>query len=167
MRPYKKFDLAIQAFNALNIPLKIIGVGEEEAALRKLAKPNIEFLGYKVDRSKILSQALGFINPQVEDFGIAPVEAMACGRPVIAYRAGGVLETVIEGETGAFFDEQTWESLADTIIRLKSKQFDPQRIRQHAQTFDSTVFKKRIADFVDKAYAQYCSTGRVDTLQTP
>ncbi len=166
LRPYKKFDLAIQAFNALNIPLKIIGVGEEEAALRKLAKPNIEFLGYDVDRSAVISRSLGFINPQVEDFGIAPVEAMACGRPVIAYRAGGALETVIEGETGAFFDEQTWESLADTIIRLKPKEFSPQRIRQHAQTFDSTVFKQNIADFVERAFAQYRSTGRVDTLHT-
>ncbi len=167
LRPYKKFDLAIQAFNELNIPLKIIGTGEEEAALRKMAKPNIEFLGYDVDRNAVLSRALGFINPQVEDFGIAPVEAMAAGRPVVAFRAGGALETVHEGVTGAFFDEQSWESLADTIIRLRPQQFDPQRIRQHAQTFDRRVFQQRMGNFIQQSVEEFRRTGRVDTPRTP
>ncbi len=166
LRPYKRFDIAIKAFNAMNIPLKIIGVGEEEAALRKIARPNVEFLGYNVDRNAVMQHALGFINPQVEDFGIAPVEAMACGRPVIAYRAGGAMETVKEGETGAFFDEQSWESLADTVIRFKPKAFDPQKIRQHAQTFDREVFKQRMREFVQTAWAQYRTTGRVDVQKT-
>lgn len=162
LRPYKKFDLAIRAFNELNIPLKIIGGGEEEAALRTLAKPNIEFLGYKVDRKRILQHALGFINPQVEDFGIAPVEAMACGRPVIAYRAGGVMETVVDGVTGTFFDEQSWESLADTIVRFKPNAYDPARIRQHAERFDTQVFHQKIDAFVQQARTQFQQTGRVD-----
>ena len=163
LRPYKKFDIAIRAFNELNIPLKIIGVGEEEANLRKMARPNIEFLGYNVDRKRILQKALGFINPQVEDFGIAPVEAMACGRPVIAYRAGGAMETVIDGVTGTFFDEQSWESLADTIVRFKPSSYDPARIRAHAETFDTKVFQQHIASFVNQARAQFTQTGRVDT----
>ncbi|MFA6587861.1 MAG: glycosyltransferase [Patescibacteria group bacterium] len=161
LRPYKKFELAINAFNALNIPLKIIGTGEEENYLRKIAKPNIEFLGYKVDRKKVLQNAIAFINPQVEDFGIAPVEAMACGRPVIAYRDGGVMETVIEGVTGEFFDEQIWESLADSVVRFKPKDYDPQKIRAHAQTFDTRVFQEKIDKFVKKSYETFKQTGRI------
>jgi len=162
LRPYKKFALAIRAFNELNIPLKIIGTGEEEEALRRLAKPNIEFLGYRVDRKRLLQGALGFINPQVEDFGIAPVEAMACGRPVIAYRAGGAMETVVDGVTGTFFDEQSWESLADTVVRFKPNAYDPAKIRAHAETFDTKVFHERMRAFVESARVQFRETGRVD-----
>ncbi|PIS40721.1 MAG: glycosyltransferase family 4 protein [Candidatus Kerfeldbacteria bacterium CG08_land_8_20_14_0_20_43_14] len=161
LRPYKKFDLAIQAFSALNIPLKIIGTGEEEAHLKKIAKPNIEFLGYDVDRKEVLKHAIAFINPQVEDFGIAPIEAMACGRPVIAYRAGGATETVIDGITGIFFDEQIWESLADTVVRFKPNQFDPQKIRAYAKTFDRSVFQSKIEQFVKKSYETFKQTGRI------
>lgn len=154
-RPYKKFDVAIRAFNALNIPLVIIGAGEEEANLRKMAKSNIDFVGSNVDRARILQRAIGFINPQVEDFGIAPVEAMAAGRPVIAYRAGGAMETVVEGVTGTFFDEQSWEALADTIVRFKAQQFDPQKIRAHAETFDRKIFQAKIKAYVEKAWADF------------
>ncbi|RJO59188.1 glycosyltransferase family 4 protein [Candidatus Parcubacteria bacterium] len=161
LRPYKKFDLAIQAFNALNIPLKIIGTGEEEEYLRKIARPNIEFLGYHVNRGEILKHAIAFINPQVEDFGIAPVEAMACGRPVIAFRAGGAKETVVEGETGMFFDEQIWEALADTVVRFKAKSFDSQKIRAHALLFDRKVFQAKIDEFTKKTYQTFKQTGRV------
>jgi glycosyltransferase involved in cell wall biosynthesis len=162
LRPYKKFDLAIRAFNALNIPLKIIGGGEEEAYLKSIAKPNIDFVGSQVDVARLLQHAIGFINPQVEDFGIAPVEAMACGRPVIAFKAGGALETVVDGQTGVFFDEQTWESLADTIIRFKHQQFNPQEIRRHAETFDTKIFQKRINECVQNAWQRYRETGRAE-----
>jgi glycosyltransferase involved in cell wall biosynthesis len=159
LRPYKRVDLAIKAFNQLRIPLKIIGTGEEEARLKKMAYDNIEFLGGVSDteRNKILSRAKAFINPQEEDFGITAVEAMASGRPVIAYRSGGALESIIENETGKFFNEQTWESLADTIIRFERMidQFDPCKIKKHAERFDTEVFHQNIKDFVSRSWQEF------------
>lgn len=150
---YKRFDIVVEAFNKLGIPLKIFGTGPEEKKLRKLARPHIEFVGKVSDarRAELYAHCLAFINPQEEDFGITVVEAMASGRPVIAYPAGGALETVVAGVTGEFFDEQTWESLGDTVIRFKPDQYDPVAIRQHAEQFSVETFKKRFADFVEKA----------------
>jgi len=159
LRPYKRVDIAIKAFNQLRMPLLIIGSGEEEARLKKIAKDNIQFLGElsDIERNKILSKARAFIHPQEEDFGIAAVEAMACGRPVIAYQSGGALETVIPEETGQFFKEQTWESLADTVIRFHrvSDQFDPNKIRKHAEKFDTDVFQQKIKDFVGQSWQEF------------
>lgn len=151
LRPYKKVDLAIRAFNNLRLPLKIIGTGSEMNNLKKLAKSNIEFLGELSDqeRNKYLSRCRAFIYPQIEDFGITALEAMASGRPVVALAKGGALETVIDGVTGVFFDDQTWESLAHCILRFDDQQFNPQNIRQHAKGFDETVFKQKIFDFVN------------------
>lgn len=152
-RYYKRIDLIIQAFTKLKIPLKIIGMTKKEGKrLCREIKPNIEFLGYLSDseKAKYLSSCLALIHPQEEDFGITAVEAMASGRPVIAYRAGGALETVIENETGKFFDEQTWEALADTVIRFKPEEFDPKRIRQHAQKFSKERFIKEIKNFINQ-----------------
>jgi len=152
MRPYKRFDLAVKAFNRLGIPLKVIGGGEELAHLKENAKPNIEFLGSLPDREKfeIISRAQALIHPQEEDFGITAIEAMGCGRPVIAYDAGGAKETVIDGQTGVLFDEQSWESLGDAVIRFRSKDFDPQVIRTHAEKFGVDRFKKEILEFTQK-----------------
>lgn len=152
-RYYKRVDLVIQAFTKLKIPLKIIGMTKEEGKrLCHELKPNIEFLGYISDekKAKYLSHCRAFIHPQEEDFGITAVESMASGRPVIAYRAGGALETVIDGVTGKFFDEQTWEALADTVIRFKPEEFNPEKIRQHAQKFSKENFKKEITELVNK-----------------
>lgn len=148
-RPYKKIDLAIQAFNKLKIPLKIIGSGEDEG-LRKMAKSNIEFLGIVSDEEKAryLSHCRAFIFPQEEDFGLTAVEAMASGRPVIAYRAGGALETVVEGITGKFFDEQNWQSLAEAVIKFNADDFNPEIIRQHALKFSQDNFQKNFKDFL-------------------
>ena len=143
---YKKFDLTIQAFNRLGIPLKIFGIGPEEKNLRALAKPNIEFLG-KVDSAqlaKLYGEAIAFVHPQIEDFGITAVESMASGRPVIAYSAGGVCETIVEKKTGKFFDEQTWEALADTIVRFKPENYDPKIIKAYAEQFGVERFKREI-----------------------
>jgi len=157
---YKRFDIVVQAFNRLGIPLKIFGTGPEEKNLRKMAKPHIEFVGKVTDQRKaeLYAHALAFINPQDEDFGITVVEAMAAGRPVIAYPAGGALETVIPGVTGEFFDEQTWESLGDTVIRFRPENYNPERIRHHAEQFGPEQFRKRMTDFVEKQYQAFRGT---------
>ena len=150
LRPYKRVDLAIKAFNALRLPLVIIGGGEEEARLKRLAKPNITFLGEVSDevRNDYLSRCQALIHPQEEDFGITIVEAMASGRPVIAYGSGGATETVILGVTGTFFNDQSWEALAYTVMNFRSSEFDPVSIRQHAEQFDVALFRQKIATYI-------------------
>lgn len=150
LRPYKKVDLVIKAFNRLRIPLKIIGSGEEEKYLKSIARENIEFLGAVDDeaKAKYIAHAKALIHPQEEDFGITAVESMAAGRPVIAYRAGGALETIKEGLTGLFFDEQTWEDLSNEIIHFDQYNFDSQKIKEHAEKFSRERFEKEIKSFV-------------------
>lgn len=159
LRPYKRIDLAIKAFNKANIPLKIIGIGEDERRLKKIAKSNIEFLGNVSEKEKreLLSKCLAFINPQEEDFGITAVEAMASGRPVLAYGAGGAKEIIEEGITGKFFEEQTWEDLADTVIRFKPEDYDPYIIKKAAQKFSRQSFKEQIKKFIDNAWEEFKS----------
>ena len=148
---YKKFDLLVNAFNRLNIPLKIFGDGPLLKKLKEKAKDNIEFLGRITEDKKIelLSHCQAFLNPQIEDFGITAIEAMASGRPVIAFKDGGALETIIENKTGIFFDEQTWESLSDKIIRFPNYQFDPIFIKGHAEQFDKKYFIRNIKNYID------------------
>ncbi|MFH0819777.1 MAG: glycosyltransferase [bacterium] len=155
--PYKRFDLTIEAFNRLGLPLKIFGTGPEEQKLQEMAKTNIEFLGFVSDKNlpELYSQSLAFIHPQVEDFGITAIEAMASGRPIIAYQAGGALESIKNNETGLFFDEQSWEAILDAILRFKPENFNPQAIREHAKNFDKEVFKKRIAEFVKEKWEEF------------
>ncbi|MBN1325621.1 glycosyltransferase [Candidatus Falkowbacteria bacterium] len=157
LRPYKKVDMAISAFNKLNLPLKIIGTGEEEASLRKMAKSNIEFLGAVSEeiKRKYLSNCLALIHPQEEDFGLTAIEAMASGRPVIAYGRGGALETVIDGKTGKLFDEQSWEALIDTIIKFKPNEYNSFEIKKHSENFDTENFYKHMREFVEKSYRQF------------
>jgi len=152
--PYKRFDLAVESFNQLGLPLKIIGDGPERKKLEKKAKSNIEFIGL-VDDGKLkdyYAHCRAFIFPQEEDFGITAVEAMAAGRPVIAYQAGGALEIVQEGITGLFFKEQTVDCLIETIRKFKSSDFNPQIIREKAMEFDQEKFKERIKEFINKEY---------------
>ncbi|HBT92208.1 MAG: Glycosyl transferase group 1 [Parcubacteria group bacterium GW2011_GWD2_43_10] len=152
LRPYKRVDLAIKAFNKLGIPLKIIGAGEQEVELRNLAKSNIEFLGQVTDQEKryYLGHCRALIHPQEEDFGITAVEAMAAGRPVIAYGAGGALETIEPGVSGVFFQEQSWEELADAVIRFRYESFEPEVIRQRAQKFSRANFIDNWQKYVSK-----------------
>lgn len=148
--PYKRFDLAVATFNELGWPLKIAGDGPEKQRLRKIAKKNVEFLGYVSDDelAELYRSAEALIFPQEEDFGIVAVEAMAAGKPVIAYRGGGALETVREGETGIFFDEQTPASMTDALSRFRQSQFNSETIRTHAQQFSEERFKKEIQNFI-------------------
>jgi glycosyltransferase involved in cell wall biosynthesis len=140
--PYKKIERAIDACNALNAPLKIVGEGSYRKKLEHMSGSTVEFLGYKDhhELKDLYTNAKALILPGEEDFGLVPVEAMACGTPVIAYRKGGVLETVKEGEMGTFFDE----SLADVLQHLDPQTFDPQTCRTHAQTFSRKQFEEKI-----------------------
>jgi glycosyltransferase involved in cell wall biosynthesis len=153
--PYKRIDLAIKAFNRLGLPLRVVGSGRQEAALRAMAKGNVQFLGKMQDAQlkRLYAGCKAFIFPGMEDFGITPLEAQASGRPVIAYGVGGALETVVPGVTGAFFKEQTAESLAEVVARFNPSDYDPAAIRRHAETFDTEVFKRRIAEFVQEKLA--------------
>lgn len=151
----KRIDLAVEACTKLNSPLKVFGrifagYGEE---LKKLAGPTIEFLG-EVDENKkaeLFAGCQAFIFPaEEEDFGIAPVEAMAAGRPVIALRQGGVKETVMEGKTGEFFDEPTVESLVKVLKSFKPEKYSPGDCRKQAQKFSKDRFVRQIKNFVGK-----------------
>jgi glycosyltransferase involved in cell wall biosynthesis len=146
----------VETFKSLgsNYKLKIFGSGIDEKRLKKIAKAydNIEFLG-RVDekeKARLYSKALAFINPQEEDFGITPVESMASGRPVIAYKKGGATETIIEGETGIFFKEQNINSLGEAIKSYTNHNFNPEQIREHALFFSKERFKKEMSDFISE-----------------
>lgn len=143
---YKRFDLAVKVFNTLGWPLKIAGIGPEMNHLKKMAKPNIEFLGQVSDENlaELYSHSRALIFPQEEDFGIVPLEAMASGRPVIAHRSGGAIETIAEGETGIFFDEQTEQSLLEALKKFEGKVFNPQTCRAQAEKFSIEIFKEKV-----------------------
>ncbi|MFC1663302.1 glycosyltransferase [Patescibacteria group bacterium] len=155
--PYKRYDLAIQAFNKLGLPLKIFGTGPEYKRLKETAKDNIEFLGRVDDEemASLYSRAIAFIHPQEEDFGITAVESMAAGRPTIAYASGGALETVVPGLSGEFFDDQDWESLADKIIRFRPEIYDAGKIRAHAESFSEENFSHKINKYVNDKWVDF------------
>ncbi len=151
LAPYKRIELAVQAFNALRLPLKIVGAGTDAARLQKMAAPNIEFLGHVpfAQLGELYARARAIIFPGVEDFGLVPLEANAAGRPVIAFAAAGALETVRAGVTGAFFHEPTAQALAATVQATDVTQFDARVLRQHAEQFSVARFQERIAQFVE------------------
>jgi glycosyltransferase involved in cell wall biosynthesis len=152
--PYKRLDLAVQAFTRLGLPLKIFGDGRDRPRLQAMAGPNITFLGRvsEAERRALFSGCRAFVFPGEEDFGIAPLEAMAAGRPVIAYAAGGALETVIEGVTGRFFREHTVEALMEAVAAILTERHDPHAIRRHAERFGKEAFLARMRSFVTEAY---------------
>ena len=147
---YKRFDIVIDAFNRLGWPLIIAGTGVEEKRLRALAGPTIRFTGSVSDAklADLYTRSCGVVFPQEEDFGIVPLEAMASGRPVVAYRAGGATETIIEKTTGIFFDEQNAQSLADAVIIASSHKWDANTCRQHAEKYSTAIFQERMHEAI-------------------
>lgn len=154
LAPYKRVDIVIEAFKKLSgdYKLKIFGDGVDQKRLEKIAASadNIEFLGRVSDEVKadLYAGAQAFINPQEEDFGITVVESMAAGRPVIAYRKGGATETVIENETGLFFSQQNAVSILEAIEKFKTINFDPEKIKNHAEKFSVVNFQNKIRAFI-------------------
>jgi glycosyltransferase involved in cell wall biosynthesis len=140
--PYKRIDVAIEACNRLGLPLMVAGEGRDERRLRQLAGPTVRFLGRVSDEeaAQLLARARALILAAEEDFGLTPVEAMAAGTPVIAYRGGGATETVVEGETGLFFDWQEPESLAEALRRYRPDDYAPERCVERARRFDAEHF---------------------------
>ena len=150
--PYKRVDLAVQACTRLGLPLIVVGEGRDRPALERMAGPNVRFLG-RVSTDEIITLMQGcraFLFPGLEDFGIAPVEAMACGRPVIAYAGGGALDTVVPGVTGELFPEQTVDALAAVLADFDPARYDPQACRARAEEFDTDVFKQEFLAFVER-----------------
>lgn len=153
--PYKRIDLAVEAFNRLGRRLVVIGDGPQRKSLESIAKPNVEFLGRRpfAELKHHYETAKAFVFPGIEDFGITPLEAQASGCPVIALRAGGALETVVENETGIFFDDQTVDSLCSAVESFDSMTFDPQTCRDHSLRFSTDVFRDRYVAFVNEKIA--------------
>lgn len=158
---YKNFDLVINAFNLLGINLKIVGTGSEEKKLKAIAKSNIEFLGRISDEEKhdVIENSLGLIFPvEEEDLGIVPIEALAHGKPVLAHRSGGPLETIRENVDGMFFKKMDLETFTDKVREFDSKihnnEFDPETIKKQARQFSKSRFKKEYKNFVMQKWSE-------------
>lgn len=151
---YKRIDLAIDLFNKIGKKLVIIGDGPDMARLKRLAGPSIDFLGFKPDEvvKEYLENCRAFIFPGEEDFGIAPLEAMACGKPVLGYRKGGLTETLIEGKTGQFFEEATVESMEAGLTQLliNETEYSAEEIAKHASQFSEKAFKKAVKSAAER-----------------
>ncbi len=148
--PYKRVDLAVQACSATHLPLQVGGDGRDRPRLEALAGPAVKFLGRvpDADLPALMANCRAFIFPGLEDFGITPVQALAAGRPVIAYAGGGALDIVQDGVNGVLFHEQTVEALVEALRRFEALAFDPAAIRRSAERFDVAVFKDKLLAFI-------------------
>jgi len=155
--PYKRIDLAVEACARLGLPLKVVGVGPEMESLKARAGKQTSFLGFVHDEElpMLYRGAKALLFPQQEDFGITPLEAAASGKPTIAYRAGGATETVIEGETGIFFDEQTVDSLARALREFAGRRWDRGAIRRQAEKYRRELFLLRMEEAVHNHWMAY------------
>lgn len=156
LAPYKRVDLVLEAYRGTGRRVRIVGTGPEAARLRAQAPPEVEFLGYVDDAGlrELYRGCRSVIMPGVEDFGIVPLEAMACGRPAIVYGEGGGLETVVDGVTGLVFREPTPASLRAAVDSLGSARFDTLALRERAKAFSRKVFEDRLKAFLDEALSQ-------------
>ncbi|MEL6553438.1 MAG: glycosyltransferase family 4 protein [Cyanobacteria bacterium J06621_11] len=170
--PYKRVDLTIAAFNQLGLPLVVIGDGDSRSALQQRSQRNIQFLGRQPDHvvEDYMQRCRGFIFPPEEDFGITPVEAQAAGAPVIAYARGGQSETVIDGQTGLLFGEQTADCLAAAVkqLHMGDFDFDVDVIRRQAERFSVDEFQRRFEQFVEQSWTAFQSAKlrRVDSYDS-
>ena len=156
--PYKRVDLAVETFNQLGERLLVVGTGPELRRLQSIAKDNVEFLGWRDDHelAQLYAGCRALIFPGNEDFGIVPLEAMASGKPIIAFGKGGALETVVvdpKSPTGLFFQEQSVQSLKTAVEKFSSLKFDPHTIRAHAEKFARPRFKERIHLYIEEKLA--------------
>jgi glycosyltransferase involved in cell wall biosynthesis len=152
MLAYRRLDLAVAAANRLGRDLVLVGHGPEEARLRSLAGPTVRFAGHvsRPELDDLLARARAYLVPGVEDFGMAPIEAMAAGKPVVALRAGGALDTVIDGVTGVFFERPTVDELVAAIERAEQTTWDPAAIHAHAESFDVSVFRSSFRALLER-----------------
>lgn len=150
--PYKRFDLPVVACSRLDLPLRVYGQGRDRARLAALAGPSVQFAGRvsQEELARLYRDCRAYIFPGEEDFGISPLEAMACSRPVIAYAAGGALESVVEGVTGTFFRRQDPAALVQVLERFDDQAFDRAAIRRHAERFDRAHFQAQIGQLIER-----------------
>ena len=155
--PYKRIEIAIQAFNRTGIPLKIVGTGPDYKKLKKTARSNIEFYGFLEPDAlcSMYQEARALIMPGEEDFGINSLESQACGVPVIAFGKGGALETVIQEKTGLFFPELTTESLGSALDKFENIEFNKKTIRENALNFSKGIFKQKIETYIQDRWSEY------------
>jgi glycosyltransferase involved in cell wall biosynthesis len=153
--PYKRLDIAIDACRRVGVPLTIVGTGPERARLERGAGPDVEFRGWLSDDEirTLYRESTAALLPGVEDFGMVPVEAQACGCPVVAFGEGGAAETVVDGETGVLVNDRSVEAFADGVARAASIPFDRDRLRAHALQFSKEQF---LANFRDELTAARC-----------
>ena len=156
---YKRFDLVVQAFNILGLPLKIFGTGPDEMQLRRIAKSNIQFLGYVTEEQKreLFHEAIAFLHPQIEDFGITAVEAMAAGKPVLTNHLGGGAETVLHEQTGIHIPIMTADDIVGAVRNFHPEAFPVQQIRSRAEAFSKNTFQQQIALRVEQALADHAN----------
>lgn len=155
--PYKRIDLAVEAFNELGLPLVVIGGGSQLEYLKSIAKDNVKIMGRQPDEviKDHYANCRAFIFPGEEDFGITPLEAQASGRPVIAFGKGGALETVVSERTGLFFEDQKTDELVKAVKQFEKMNWDKEDIRKHALTFDEEIFKSKIKNYVDEKHLEH------------
>jgi glycosyltransferase involved in cell wall biosynthesis len=148
--PYKRTDLLIEAANKMSIPLKVAGSGKDFDRLKAMAGPTVEMLGFVPDEKlpELYSNAKAFLFAPFEDAGVVPLEAQACGTPVVAFGKGGVLDTVVDSETGVYFSEQSKESVIDAIQRFEGMNFDVSKIREHAKRFSAKRFQEKMIEVI-------------------